>query len=144
MDWGLVGRTAQTIWGVAGPLVGVWVGAYLAGRQQKREWLAANKKEEYREVVAAITKALSAYVQIYAIQTMISGDDERRVMAVDANFIEVMRSRLFIARQVKGLDVERRFLELKSDFRNTRVTELFISGTNKLIDDILTAASKDM
>src|SRR6516165_10127003 len=90
LNWGTAWRVMQGVWAVVGPLVGVWVGAYLTGRRQKQEWVADNKKEEYRELVKAITGCLSAYVQVYAVQTLRSGDDERRILGVDANFVEVV------------------------------------------------------
>jgi hypothetical protein len=134
----------QGVWAVVGPLVGVWVGAYLTGRRQKQEWVADNKKEEYRELVKAITGCLSAYVQVYAVQTLRSGDDERRILGVDANFVEVVRSRLFIGREVRALDVEGRFIKIKQTFREKHIVELFINDTDALLDKISAAASADI
>jgi hypothetical protein len=142
--WKFIGEYSGRAWAAIGPLVGVLVGAYLAGRRQKQEWLADNKKEEYRELVASITKCLTAYVQIYAVQTVRSGDDERTIMAGDANFAEVVRSRLFIGESVRRLDVSRRFMKIKGDFRKNRIVEIFISDVEKLMDEVLTSASQDI
>jgi hypothetical protein len=53
--WKMIGDYASKSWAAVGPLIGVLVGAYLTGRQ-KRDWLADNKKEEYRELLSAMKK----------------------------------------------------------------------------------------
>jgi hypothetical protein len=142
--WKEIAEYSGKVWAVVGPLAGVGIGAYLTGRRQKREWLKENKKEEYRELVAAITRCLSAYVQIYGVQTVRSGEDERTIMAADANFAEVVRSRLFIRNAVRHLKIAQRFMDVKADFRKNGVVELFITSSDRLVDEILAEASKDI
>lgn len=42
------------IWAAIGPLVGVIIGAWLASRWQRRQWIADNKAREYREILDAL------------------------------------------------------------------------------------------
>lgn len=45
-----------TIWAVVGPLLGVAVGHYLVRSWERKRWLADNRKDEYRRVLAGLTK----------------------------------------------------------------------------------------
>jgi hypothetical protein len=76
--WKMIGDYASKSWAAVGPLIGVLVGAYLTGRRQKRDWLADNKKEEYRELLSAMTKALSINLQLYVLGLGLDSDDQRR------------------------------------------------------------------
>jgi hypothetical protein len=42
------------IWGLISPFVGIRYGYELSARAQRRQWIAENKKLEYREVLTAL------------------------------------------------------------------------------------------
>jgi hypothetical protein len=44
------------IWAAVGPLIGVFIGSWLAARWQQRHWVQDNKKVEYRTVLDAFDK----------------------------------------------------------------------------------------
>jgi hypothetical protein len=45
-----------TIWGVVGPMAGVGFGHYLSASSERKRWIADNEKDEYRKLLAALTK----------------------------------------------------------------------------------------
>lgn len=57
--------TFLAIWGAAGPLIGVWFGQRLARENQRLQWLADSKKQEYKEVLKMMGEVSSVYVQYY-------------------------------------------------------------------------------
>jgi hypothetical protein len=44
------------IWGVVGPTIGVLAGHYLSASSERKRWIADNQKEEYRRLLAALSK----------------------------------------------------------------------------------------
>ncbi len=46
----MIAKVVMAIWTAVGPLVGVFVGAYIANRNQRKHWVGNCKKEEYREL----------------------------------------------------------------------------------------------
>jgi hypothetical protein len=142
--WKAIADYASKSWAAIGPLIGVLVGAYLTGRRQKRDWLADNKKEEYRELLSAMTKALSANIELHATGVALSGDDERRLTTSMSELMEVTRSRLFVAKQLKQLDVVNRWWSLASAFEKSRDHIVFARGTRELLDEIVETALKDV
>jgi hypothetical protein len=45
-----------TIWAAVGPLLGIVVGHYLTRSWQRRQWLADNRKDEYRKLLAGLNR----------------------------------------------------------------------------------------
>ena len=141
--WKVVGDYSSKVWAALGPLVGVCVGAYLTARWQRRVWLADRKKEEYRELVSVLAEGLSIYIQQYVVQTVRSGEDVKRLHEMLGRILVVIRSRLFIMKQVKGLNVAKRWNDLSRSFEDSHDDEVFASGVGKLLDDIVEVALKD-
>jgi len=56
--WKAVGASAGVIWSAVGPLMGVCLGAYIASRNQRKQWLLDNKRQEYRELLTALTNGI--------------------------------------------------------------------------------------
>jgi hypothetical protein len=97
------------IWAAFGPLVGVLVGAYIANRDQRRQWVGNCKKEEYRELISVLTKARSTYLQVHHF-TPAAGPDQVQALA-DETFrvAETTGDLIFIAPVVKRLNVLERW-----------------------------------
>ena len=52
--------------GAVGPLVGVRYGQELARRFQKAQWIADNKKQEYKELLRVMQVAAESWVKFYS------------------------------------------------------------------------------
>jgi hypothetical protein len=45
-----------TMWASVGPIVGILAGHYLTRSWQRRQWLADNRKDEYRKLLAGLNR----------------------------------------------------------------------------------------
>jgi|ERR1700733_1051519 len=54
-----------TMWGVIGPIVGLLTGHYLSTSAQRKRWIADNQKDEYRKLLAALTKINVALLDLH-------------------------------------------------------------------------------
>ena len=132
------------VWPAVGPLVGVFIGAYIANQNQRKHWLADNRKEEYRELMAVITKSLNAYLERYVLNIgVVSGEDERHLQETLTEVMQITRSRLFIRDAIERLDVVNRWHSLTDTYERTREHSPFSKGMGKLLDDIAEAAAAD-
>lgn len=131
------------VWAALGPLLGVWTGAYIADRNQRRQWISNCKKEEYRELISVLTKALSTYLQISTL--VVTGKQEQRTLLDALSRVgETARDRIFIAHVVKRLDVVKRWhaaTELVDDGGDVKV---FANSVGILLDELRDAAIKDI
>ena len=64
MNWPLVMNATKGIWTVIGPLIGVFVGAYIANRNDRKHWIADRKREEYQKLLSALTEAFGELLQL--------------------------------------------------------------------------------
>jgi hypothetical protein len=108
MNWPLLETYAKSVWAVAGPLIGVLIGAYIANRNQRKHWIADNKREEYRELLAALHKVMFLYTSadVAGTTNIAKWVTERPEIILSA--VEVFESRLFTNTFASKLDVGER------------------------------------
>jgi hypothetical protein len=140
--WKAVRDSAGVIWSAVGPLIGVWVGAYVANRNQRRQWLLDNKRQEYRELLTALMngildsgvlgtdppRPLHNFAQVAASSSAANPEDVLRPDPAAAEKTLEFRERLFNAIQETGrVFVNRIFIaeELKSSGVHQQFIEAF-------------------
>jgi hypothetical protein len=126
--WKQIGNYISRGWVALGPLVGVLVGAYITGKRQRRDWLADNKKEEYRELISAISKGLATYLQLYVGQSIRDTADQKQLMLATSHVLETSRSRLFITNQIRRLEVAKRWSASVVSYQKTTASSQAVSG----------------
>ncbi len=77
MAWPAIEAYMKGVWAVAGPLVGVLIGAYIANRNQRRQWLIDRKREEYKELLSAMTDAFGELLQLQNTGALTIGEFNR-------------------------------------------------------------------
>jgi hypothetical protein len=148
VNWSVVAAYAKGIWAVGGPLLGVIVGAYIANRNQRQHWISDCKKEEYRELLAVMSKAMTASFVDRSISLKDVFSDEKvpptmRKNVVDV--IEVIQTRIFISPVIAKLDVLSRWgTALKNSMVGEAADTDFAHTVGKLLDDIRNAAREDI
>jgi hypothetical protein len=95
------GETLVTAWSAVGPLLGVLVGAYIANRNQRKQWLLDNKKEEYRELLSALSTAFLALLDLHTPMVARPAVEAERLRSVEGESYRIIRDRLFIASEIR-------------------------------------------
>jgi hypothetical protein len=126
------------IWGALGPIVGIYLGAHIANRNQRKQWLSDCKKEEYSSLLSAVTEASV----ICATLPLVQGPEEQSAAAAARKRVgEVAFSKIFIASAIKRLRVTQRW---EDAVRSGNKSETFADTTGQLMDDIRAEAIKDI
>ena len=99
---------ALSIWATVGPLAGVMIGHFLTRSWQRKQWLLDRRKEEWRELLTALAEVLRPSLQIYPPREL-SADERREIENAQANSFRVINDRIFIATDVKALDLHNRW-----------------------------------
>jgi hypothetical protein len=129
--------------GCGWPACRVLIGAYIANRNQRKQWIADNKKEEYREVLAAMNKTIAAYVNAgFAANDLTDWHNANPQIRVSLE--EVMASRLFIAVVLDKLDLDKRFFDALDTLVDAGERPRFLKEVDTLCNALLEAASKDI
>jgi hypothetical protein len=93
------------VWAAVGPLVGIYIGHHLLRSQQRRQWLADNRIQEWREVITTLQKSLVLITQFDATRNLSTTEEKKADMpaVLDARAValSVLNNRLFIAKEVR-------------------------------------------
>ena len=93
------------VWAAVGPLVGIYMGHRLLRFQQRRQWLADNRIQEWREVITTLTKSLVLITQFDAARNLSTVEEKKAAMpaVLDARAValSVLNNRLFIGKEVR-------------------------------------------
>jgi hypothetical protein len=125
--WGI----ALVIWGAIGPLAGIVVGHFLTRSWQLRQWILDRRNEEWRELLTALATSLRESLKIYPAHALTS-EEQREITEAHADCFRVIRDRLFIAKDVKALQLENRWSEAVRHHSQT----LDARKLGKVYDDI--------
>ena len=117
-----------TIWSSVGPLVGVFLGAYLSQRWQQKQWLLNNKKQEYRELLDALSGAFFHLMTKVPLDPRTGIPLERHHPSdAEKNAYRVMRDRIFIAPEIDQEQVAQEWEKAAAAFDGQHI------DTNELI-----------
>jgi len=111
-DWDLIEKIANTVWPGVTALVGVLIGAYVANRNQRKHWVADNKKREYQELITALTRAFSAMLNRAAPLVMYGPEEQRAFAAAEEQALITISDRVFIQEEVDKMKILERWQKL--------------------------------
>jgi hypothetical protein len=94
--------------GIGGTLGGIVVGHILTRSWQQQQWELDRRNEEWRELLTALADSLRVALKIYPMRAL-DPDEQREIVEAHANCFRVIRDRIFIASDVKALDLENRW-----------------------------------
>jgi hypothetical protein len=137
-----IGGVALAAWSVVGPLVGVLIGAYTANRNQRKHWIADNKRLEYRELITALVEASGRLIQLY-LPGMAHGPKEQDdAFVAETKATITILDRVFIADALKELKLADRWTDALSNLRATSSVRQFVLVTETMRDDVIASAAK--
>jgi hypothetical protein len=139
-----VATVVKAIWLTAGPLVGVFIGAYIPNRNQKQQWISTCKKEEYSELISVLTKSMMTYIDHSAYLIAKGPAEQREEAEALARVGETSRNRIFIFSAVRELQVVERWHNATRFIESGGNLNEFAKIIGKLLDDIRAHALKDM
>ena len=125
-----------TIWSVVAPLVGVFTGAYLTKRWQREHWLMDNKRDEYREVIKALSVALVPILQSGKPEYIVSPEQRDARNVTEYLSYEVLGNRIFIHEELEKINVYDRWVALVKSFDKDKNDNTFTNGFRELRRDI--------
>jgi len=143
MNWTVFAAYAKGIWAAVGPLLGVLVGAYIANRNQRQHWLADCKKEEYRELLTAMTTGLATFIRAKG-NVIPAGERDRAVADSWSNVMESIHNKIFIAPQIERLSIFTLWADALGSFKQGNPTGPSMELLGKMLRDLRDAARNDL
>ena len=127
-------------------LTGVYLTQRFSRQVNREHWLLDNKKQEYRELLTALTQAFSAVVELYS--ALIAHTIVVQTPAQEAEYDEIMTTamvvvsdRLFIRREMKQINLAKRWQDLVKGLSVSEEAMMQFSSTfNGIRHDIVNCA----
>jgi hypothetical protein len=112
---------ALVLWGVIAPLIGVLLGHFLSRSWQQTQWMQDRQKEEWRELLSVLTRSFAVICKYTAPIMRLDGDNKRAVEEAQTVAQTTIRDRIFIAKEVKHLDIYKTWVEAVETFERDRI-----------------------
>jgi hypothetical protein len=144
VNWNVVAIYARGIWAVGGPLVGVLVGASIANRNQRQQWISDCKKEEYSELLGLMSKSLSTFILAKANVIPKGFEREKALVESWSGVMENVHSKIFISAQLEQLSVFERWMTALKFHHEGNAQEPLAKSLGEILRDVRNAALKDL
>jgi hypothetical protein len=132
------------IWTLVAALVGIGFGSWLTTKNQRKHWLLDNKRAEYRKLLTTLSECATQLLAAYAgTPVVLAATDQRLLVRALTNSTNVIYSRLFIADEIKRLDVMKRWQGTVDTLQKDHDSAGFGKRLDGIMDDIRAAALKD-
>jgi len=128
---------------VGGVVIGSLLTYFLTRRWQREQWRNDNRKEEFRELIAALTASAMAFMTRtpYLDDRIVRREkEERHALYLEA--LRVIKTRIFIARDVKEMNLFDRWGESIRVMEESDTIDQFEETFEKLRDEIIERATK--
>lgn len=95
--WDSIVMAVGTVWLAVGPLIGVVVGALLTRRIQRQQWVADSRKQEYRELMTALSHSATVLIDFYFYRppgphgTIHSPEEQQEAFKVYADALRILK-----------------------------------------------------
>ena len=136
MDIFVISTIILAIWGAVGPLVGVRYGNALARRIQRERWIADNKKEEFRALLAGLNDLLLMIAKNHIQGPLISEDLDR---ATDG-YLAAINTSIFISDQLKEMDIHSALSKALATYKESEDLAQYQTDHGNIVNEILSHA----
>jgi hypothetical protein len=123
-----------------GSFIGGLISQLLSSRQRHQEWVKDNKKQEWRELISALSQSFHYIQNFSGYGIAIGGDIQKELVQADVEARRAIESRIFIAHQIRHENVLERWQLLSGEKDWPRMVEFW----NSLHSALIAAAHKDL
>ena len=131
-------------WAVAGPLIGLLVGAYITNRNQRRSWVADNTRVEYRELLSILVEAMANALSLQRAIAGFGPEDQRKFEDIDKKVGMTLLDRIFIARAVMEMKLPDRWAKAISEYHDTGNNANFAAHVEEIRKDLTESAIRSL
>lgn len=91
--------------GIASTIGGILTTHYLTRSWQRKQWEMDRRNDEFRELLGTLTKSFTSICTLQAIMRPQSPEEQRALSEAKSNALMTIRDRIFIAADVKRLEI---------------------------------------
>jgi hypothetical protein len=127
-------------WAAIGPLIGLLVGHILTRSWQRQQWLMDNKKQEYRELLSAISHTFVALVSSQAFDNNNPNALRVELMNLSKDVHRILGDRIFIADDLARTQLRERWMGATNEFLRNCNVETFALRVHEITEALVKLA----
>jgi hypothetical protein len=128
--------------GITGTLGGILVGHVLSRSWQQRQWLQDRRNEEFRELLTALVRAMGKIANARDVIRLKTDEWVLTAHEASVEFTQIMLDRIFIAEDVKKLNLMDQWREAVSKYVDDRVALDFGDVCRQMVAEIVKSAKE--
>jgi hypothetical protein len=129
---------------VVGTYLGAFLNQHFSKSARREEWLRDNKKQEYKELLTALSNAYLTLIRFGTPGTALPGEIERQISDTEADSYRVLRDRLFIAVELESKNISQLWTEAAHNFAVNRDARKFAERFSAINDKLVRMATKSV
>ena len=133
-------KVASILWSAVSVLISVLVGAYVVDRIYRKRENINSKKEEYRELLSALTQASGKIADFHGPVNDHSPEEERAYYEAKEKALIIIENRLFITSEIEKMDLRSRWISAVHDVENGGHSLVFRRTARQILRQITSAA----
>lgn len=136
---------ASGIFGIAGVVVGAFLGNILAVRSQRKQWLMDNRRAEYRELLSTVYRnsmKMGVLVSAPRAKPGLTVDEQSEYDELNREAVQVIDDRLFIAREIARSNIRKEWVEAEYALRKHGQVGDFSMGVHEILKKIRASVEK--
>ena len=130
------------VWAIVGPLIGVALGSWLTTRNQRKHWIADNKKDEYRELLRILNTSTKTVSNFHFQAGFRSGEEERKVEEAKDEALIAIDTRLFIRDEIQKIKLRERWLSAIKELETGGHSLAFVRCARGIFGEISNEANR--
>lgn len=135
--------TMLALWAAIGPLLGIILGHVLSRSSQQRQWQQDNRKQEYRELLDALSAAYSEMVEYMYGDFHDSKELFIKHKKVRMETFRILQNRIWIAKELKAANIEQEWGITCRKFDHDKDAFKFRENFDALVEKLVNLAVRD-
>jgi hypothetical protein len=120
--------------------LGATASQIISGYREKRRWLADNRKEEYRELLGALTRSTTLWIHHRGIPGPKAATEMKEAQEAHEVALGVILDRIFIAEEIEKANIYDLWTTALAELKNTNDIRAFSDRFEKIRHAILESA----
>lgn len=128
--------------GIGGALAGIVIGHFLTRSSQHKQWLRDNRKDEFRELISAITRAAVEQAYYHKSQSTLRPQPIEVLQEAQKVALRTIVDRIYIAPEINTININERYLRIAEDLKSNKDYSASMERMDALINETVELARK--
>jgi hypothetical protein len=134
---------ALGVWAVIAPLAGIVLGHYLTRSWQREQWLRDSRKQEFRELLTALTRAYQCMSFLKLPANLLNQEHHDRILSTLEEANITFNDRIYISEDLREKKLYDLWLAARTQYEKDHDWNKFLAVHQQIRNEIVKAATRE-